>query len=127
MQVVTGNFDSSYDDTAARPPFITLTLIIVVVFVIVSNVVLLNLIIARMSAVHERIDAHSFQEWQLLRAVRTQRFLLLVKDNLSKIIAILMTFRVCRRKAIHSACCRLLSILSLQCSSGFIDMLSNNR
>lgn len=79
---MTGNFDSSYDDVAARPPFITLALIIVVVFVIVSNVVLLNLIIARMSAVHERIDAHSFQAWQLLRAVRTQRFLLLVRDGL---------------------------------------------
>lgn len=75
---MTGNFDSGYHDLAIRSPFVTLTLIIVVVFVIVSNVVLLNLIIARMSAVHERIDVHSFQEWQLLRAVRTQRFLLLV-------------------------------------------------
>lgn len=78
-QMMLGNFDNSFEDLAIRSPFVTLTLFIVVVFLIVSNVVLLNLIIARMSAAHERIDMHSFQEWQLLRAVRTERFLLLVR------------------------------------------------
>jgi ankyrin repeat protein len=76
-----GNYDSEYHALAATSPFVTLTLVIVVVFVIVSNVVLLNLIIARMSAVHERINLHSFQEWQLLRAVRTKRFLLLEESH----------------------------------------------
>jgi ankyrin repeat protein len=73
-----GNFDSSFHDIAVKSPFVALVIVIDIVFIIVSNVVLLNLIIARMTAVHEKLDVHSFQEYQLLRAVRTKRFLLLV-------------------------------------------------
>jgi ankyrin repeat protein len=73
-----GNFDSSFHDIAVKSPFVALVIVIDIVFIVVSNVVLLNLIIARMTAVHEKLDVHSFQEYQLLRAVRTKRFLLLV-------------------------------------------------
>ena len=75
------NFDSTYESLAAGRSFFAISLCIEIVFVVLSSVVLLNLVIARMSAVHEKIDENSFQHWQFTRAVRTKKFLLLEEKH----------------------------------------------
>ena len=76
---LSGNFDSTFNQLAAGSTYVAIAIIIEVFFIIATAVVLLNLIIARMSAVHERINVNSFQHWQFNRAQRTKKFLLLIQ------------------------------------------------
>jgi hypothetical protein len=57
-----GNYDNSFE-TLAEQPFKTLGLIVMLLYIVLSAVLLLNLIIARMAATHQRIDEQSFQQW----------------------------------------------------------------
>jgi hypothetical protein len=59
------------------PKFYELVIIIQVLYILLVAVVLLNLIIARMTAVHDRIDDKAFQMWQYTLARQASEFVLL--------------------------------------------------
>jgi ankyrin repeat protein len=61
--------------------FYEISVIIQVAFIFFTAVILLNLIIARMSATHNRIDDTSYQEWQFSQAKYCQEYLLLEERN----------------------------------------------
>jgi ankyrin repeat protein len=68
------NYDSSFDLLVDKD-FSGLALLVQVVYVLLTSVVLMNLIIARMSAIHGKIDDKSFEEWQYSRALTVQQFM----------------------------------------------------
>jgi hypothetical protein len=60
------NFAESFPDFDDR--FRSLSIAIELVYVVFTAVLLLNLVIARMSATHDKIDKIAFEEWRFLRA-----------------------------------------------------------
>jgi hypothetical protein len=69
------NYEAVFDNMADGE-YHALLLVIEVAFIILASVVLLNLVVARMTATHQKIDEKSFQEWQLLRASTTKVIIL---------------------------------------------------
>jgi ankyrin repeat protein len=67
-------FDEVYLD---HDRYYILGIVIEIVYIVFTAIVLLNLIIARMSATHDQIHKKSFEEWQYTRAFTVYSFLLL--------------------------------------------------
>lgn len=56
-------------------------IILMMVYTILVMIVLLNLIIARMSATHEKIDESALEVWARMQAINTEDFVLLYERN----------------------------------------------
>jgi hypothetical protein len=56
-------------------------IVLMMVYTILVMIVLLNLIIARMSATHEKIDKSALEVWARMQAINTEDFLLLYERN----------------------------------------------
>jgi len=72
-------FDEQFDEFGSQ--FRELSIAVEVTYIIFSAVVLLNLVIARMSATHDRLDRKALEEWQFTRATIVSSFLLLDERN----------------------------------------------
>lgn len=70
------NYDSSFDSFSIGDKYRTLGVVIQVFYILISSVVLLNLVVARMAATHQKIDERSFQEWQFATGKIVKQFLL---------------------------------------------------
>ena len=68
-------FDELFSDK--ENPYRRLSLILFMLYVLFSGVVLLNLVIARMSATHDKLDAVALQQWKSNRAKIMRTYLLL--------------------------------------------------
>jgi ankyrin repeat protein len=68
------NYDSTFLTLEDRT-YEGLVVFVQVCYVLLTSVVLMNLIIARMSAMHAKIDDKSFEEWQYSRAMTVQQFM----------------------------------------------------
>jgi ankyrin repeat protein len=79
LNMVMGSYNENYEETYPDydDPFRSLSIGIEIVYIVFGIVILLNLVIARMSATHDRIDKKSFEEWQFSRAVTAYSFLLM--------------------------------------------------
>jgi hypothetical protein len=55
---------------------------LMIIYKILVSIVILNLIVARMSATHDNINENSLEVWAKLQAVNTQQFILLRERNI---------------------------------------------
>jgi ankyrin repeat protein len=67
------NYDPTFDGLTDNE-FGVLAIIVQVCYILLTSVVLMNLVIARMSAIHDKIDDKSFEEWQYSRALTVHQF-----------------------------------------------------
>jgi ankyrin repeat protein len=68
-----GNFDfETYDGTG---PYRIFGIIVLTIFIVLTAVLLLNLLIARMSASHDRISEKSVEEFAFIKATNVKKFL----------------------------------------------------
>lgn len=74
-----GNHDFSL--FAAESAHETIGIVLMMVYTILVMIVLLNLIIARMSATHEKIDSSALEVWSRVQAINVEQFVLLFERN----------------------------------------------
>jgi ankyrin repeat protein len=75
------NYDATFDVFSHKNSPYTLGIILEVIYILLSSVVLMNLVVARMAATHQNIDQRSFQEWQFATARTVKQFLLFEEKN----------------------------------------------
>ena len=75
------NYDATFDSFTSKDRGHSLGIVIEVIYIVLSSVVLMNLVVARMAATHQKIDQKSFQEWQFSTARTVKQFLLFEEKN----------------------------------------------
>ena len=66
------NFDNTFSEFVGSP-YRIIGIVVLIVFIITFSILLLNLLIARMSASHEKINENSFREWLYTKAEATKQ------------------------------------------------------
>jgi hypothetical protein len=74
-----GNHD--FDAFGESTQHQSIGIVLMMVYTILVMIVLLNLIIARMSATHEKIDKSALEVWARMQAINTEDFVLLYERN----------------------------------------------
>jgi hypothetical protein len=75
------NYDAAFDVFSKKDPSFSLGIVLEVIYILLSSVVLMNLVVAKMAATHQHIDQRSFQEWQFATARTVKQFLLFEEKN----------------------------------------------
>lgn len=70
-----GNYDFAY--ISSQDPLFSIGAAIMLIAIVMCGLILINLVIARMSATHAEVEARSFEKWQFTKAKTVQQYLLL--------------------------------------------------
>jgi hypothetical protein len=74
-----GNYDMTM--FVNDSPYYLITYIIIMIYLILSALVLVNLVIARMTSTHDNVDEHSFEEWNYAKALSTQQYIMVEEKH----------------------------------------------
>ena len=80
LSAALGNYDMTMFHTQDSP-YYYLCFFIIFFYITVSALVLVNLVVARMTASHDTIDENSFEDWNFEKALTTEQFIMVEEKH----------------------------------------------